>query len=216
MELKIGMDVQNLPPAKKKLLLVAPPLIIIFLFVYFLIMPAFEEKGKVSAEVDKQNKEIQTALQSAARLPALMAENEKLTVKLMELQVQLPEEKEVSGLLKQVSELGIKSGLQIILWKPKERVVHPSREVYEINVDVQMRGNYHRFGQFFSNVTKLSRIVNISNINIRMVEQKQQKGAGPVLNVSFNAVTYSLIPEKERKELEKAAKDKEKEKEKKK
>ncbi len=214
MELKIGIDVQNLPPAKKKLLLVAPPLIIIFMVVYFLIMPAFEEKGKLSVEVEKQNKEIQTALQSAARLPALMAENEKLNVKLMELQVQLPEEREVSGLLKQVSDLGIKSGLQIILWKPKERVVHPSREIYEINVDVQMRGNYHRFGQFFSNVTKLNRVVNISNINIKIVEQKQQKGAGPVLNVGFTATTYSLIPEKERKELEKAAKEKEKEKKK--
>ncbi|MBI5213719.1 MAG: type 4a pilus biogenesis protein PilO [Nitrospirae bacterium] len=214
MAMKIGMDVQNLPPAKKKLLLIAPPLVIIFLFVYFLIMPAFEEKGKVSAEVEKQHKEIQAAQQSAARLPALMAENEKMSVKLMELQVQLPEGREVSGLLKQVSELGIKSGLQIILWKPKERVVHPSREIYEINVDVQMRGNYHRFGQFFSNVTKLSRIVNISNINIRTMEQKQQRGAGSILNVSFNATTYSLIPEKEKKELEKAAKEKEKEKKK--
>ncbi|HAK87777.1 MAG: hypothetical protein A2077_06725 [Nitrospirae bacterium GWC2_46_6] len=214
MALTIGMDVQNLPPAKKKLLLVLPPLVIIFVFVYFLIMPAIEEKGKLSAEVEKQNKEIQAAQQSAGRLPALMAENEKLTAKLMEVQVQLPEEKEVSGLLKQVSELGIKSGLQILLWKPKEKVVHPSREIYEINVDVQMRGNYHRFGQFFSNVTKLNRIVNISNINIRMVEQKQQRGAGSVLNVGFNAVTYSLIPEKERKELEKAAKEKEKEKKK--
>lgn len=215
MALTIGIDVQNLPPAKKKLLLVMPPLVIIFVFVYFLIMPAIEEKGKLSAEVDKQNKEIQAAHQSAGRLPALIAENEKLKAKLMELQVQLPEEKEVSGLLKQVSELGIKSGLQIILWKPKERVVHPSREIYEINVDVQMRGNYHRFGQFFSNVTKLNRIVNISNINIRTMEQKQQRGAGSILNVSFNATTYSLIPEKERKELEKAEKEKEKEKKKK-
>ncbi len=215
MALTIGIDVQNLPPAKKKLLLVMPPLVIIFVFVYFLIMPAIEEKGKLSAEVDKQNKEIQAAHQSAGRLPALIAENEKLKAKLMELQVQLPEEKEVSGLLKQVSELGIKSGLQIILWKPKERVVHPSREIYEINVDVQMRGNYHRFGQFFSNVTRLSRIVNISNINIRTMEQKQQRGAGSILNVSFNATTYSLIPEKERKELEKAEKEKEKEKKKK-
>lgn len=215
MALTIGIDVQNLPPAKKKLLLVMPPLVIIFVFVYFLIMPAIEEKGKLSAEVDKQNKEIQAAHQSAGRLPALIAENEKLKAKLMELQVQLPEEKEVSGLLKQVSELGIKSGIQIILWKPKERVVHPSREIYEINVDVQMRGNYHRFGQFFSNVTKLSRIVNISNINIRTMEQKQQRGAGSILNVSFNATTYSLIPEKERKELEKAEKEKEKEKKKK-
>ena len=215
MEFKLGIDVQNLPPTKKKLLLVLPPLVIVFLFVYFMIMTTLEEKGKLSAEVDKQNKEIQAAKQSAARLPALMAENEKLKIKLIELQMQLPEEKEVSGLLRQVSELGVKSGLQIISWKPKDKLMHSSKEVYEIPVEVEIRGTYHNLGQFFSNVTRLTRIVNIGNIGIRLMEQKQkqQKAAGG-LNVSFTAMTYSLISEKEKKEMEKAAKEKEKEKKK--
>ena len=209
MALKLGFDVENLPPAKKKLLLVLPPLIIVVLFVVFFIMPAFEERGRLSAEVDKQNKDIETAQKSAAKLSTLLSENERLKGKLFELQMQLPEEKEVSGLLKQVSELGIKSGLQIVSWKPKDKAVHSSKEVYEIPVEVEMRGNYHRFGQFFSNITKLSRIVNISNINIKTAEQK--KGAAG-LNVSFTAMTYSLLSDKEKKELEKAAKEKEKKK----
>lgn len=210
MALKLGFDVETLPPSKKKLLLVLPPLIIIVLFVVLLIMPAFEERKRLSEEVEKQNNEIQTAQKNAAKLSTLIAENERLKSKLFELQMQLPEEREVSGLLRQVSEIGIKSGLQIVSWKPKDKAVHPSKEVYEIPVEVEMRGNYHRFGQFFSNITKLSRIVNISNINIKTTEQKQQKGAGSILNVSFNAITYSLIPEKERKELEKATKEKKK------
>jgi type IV pilus assembly protein PilO len=205
MALKLGFDIETLPPAKKKLLLVLPPLIIIVLFAVLLIMPAFEERGKLATEVEKQNNEIQTAQKNAAKLSTLMAENERLKNKLFELQMQLPEEKEVTGLLKQVSELGVKSGLQIISWKPKNKVVHPSKEVYEIPVEVEMRGNYHRFGQFFSNITKLSRVVNISNINIKTADQKQKAA---VLNVSFTAMTYSMIPEKERQEM--AAKEKKK------
>lgn len=207
MELKLGFDIETLSPAKKKVLLVLPPVVIVVLFGLLLIMPTFEERTKLIAEIDKQKNEIQMAQKNAAKLSNLIAENERLKSKLFDLQMQLPEEKEVSGLLKQVSELGVKSGLQIVSWKPKEKVVHPSKEVYEIPVEVEMRGNYHRFGQFFSNITKLSRIVNISNINIKTGEQKQKT---TVLNVSFTAMTYSFIPEKERKELEKAAQEKEK------
>jgi type IV pilus assembly protein PilO len=209
MALKLGFDIETLSPTKRKLLLVLSPLIIIVLFAVLFIMPAFEERGRLSAEVEKQNNEFKTAEKSAAKLLTLIAENERLRGKLFDLQMQLPEEREVSGLLKQVSELGIKSGLQIVSWKPKEKIVHPSKEVYEIPVEVEMRGNYHRFGQFFSNITKLSRIVNISNINIKTGEQKQKTAT---LNVSFTAMTYSFIPEKERKEIEKAAKEKEKKK----
>lgn len=205
MALKLGFDIETLSPTKRKLLLVLSPLIIIVLFAVLFIMPAFEERGRLSAEAEKQNNEIKTAEKSAAKLLTLIAENERLRGKLFDLQMQLPEEREVSGLLKQVSELGIKSGLQIVSWKPKEKIVHPSKEVYEIPVEVEMRGNYHRFGQFFSNITKLSRIVNISNINIKTGEQKQKTAT---LNVSFTAMTYSFIPEKERKELEKAEKEK--------
>ena len=207
MDLKLKIDIENLSPVKKNLLIALPSVVIAVLSVMFFIMPAFEEKGKLSAEVAQQNSDIKAAQQKTARLSKLIAENEKLRNRLFELQLQLPEEKEVSGLLKQVSELGIKSGLQIVSWKPKEKAVHSSREVYEIPVDVEMHGNYHRFGQFFSNINKLSRVVNIANINMRPVEQKQRKnGAG--LSVSFTGMTYSLIPEKERKEIEKAEKEK--------
>ena len=65
-----------------------------------------------------------------------------------------------------------------------------------------MRGSYHMFGQFFSNITKLKRIVNILNIHMKLGQQK--KGAsGTGLNVSFISMTYSQIPEQERKELQK-------------
>ncbi|MBT9139293.1 MAG: hypothetical protein DDT31_01877 [Syntrophomonadaceae bacterium] len=209
MALKLGFDIENISPSKKKLLLVLPALLTTVLFAVFFIMPAVEELDKLSLEVDKQNKEIQTAQKNAEKLPVLMAENERLKSKLFELQLQLPEEREVSGLLRQGSELGIKSGLQIVLWKPKDKTIHPSNEVYEIPVEVEMRGNYHRFGQFFSNITKLGRVVNGSNINGKTTEQKQK---GAMLNAGFTAMTYSFIPEKERLELEKAAKEKEKKK----
>lgn len=210
MEMKLGLDVENLTPLKKGLLIVLPSLAIVAFFLTLFIFPAMEERAKLKEEVQKQNDEINLLKKHSERLPTLIAENEKLQRRLTELQMQLPEEKEVSGLLKQVSVLGVKSGLHVMTWKPKAKAVHGSKEVYEIPVEVEMRGGYHHFGQFFSSLTKLGRVVNLNNINIKTIDQKTQKGP-PGLHVNFVTTTYSLIPEDEKKrieEQEKQAKEK--------
>ena len=210
MELKLNIDFEVMPPSRRLLVIILPSLIIAALFIYLIIMPTYEERSKLKAELNKQEQDIQLARQQAARLPALIAENERLKIRLLELQAQLPEEKEISGLLRQVSQLGVTSGLDVVLWRPKERVVHPSKEVYEIPVDVEMRGSYHRLGQFYSRITRLPRIVNISNINMKPADEKFQQKQAKILHVSFIAKTYSLIPEQEKKEIEKKEKEQKK------
>ncbi|MDX9715028.1 MAG: type 4a pilus biogenesis protein PilO [Dissulfurispiraceae bacterium] len=210
--MQLTFDTENMTPGRKKLLLAMPPLVIILVALIMFIMPAMEEINKIETELKNQGQQLALAKQKAGKLSSLIAENEDLKVKIKELELQLPDEKEVSTLLRQVSELGIRSGLNIISWKPKGKNMHSSKEIYEIPVDVEMRGNYHMFGQFFSNITKLSRIVNLNNANIKSLSQ--QKGSAN-LGVTFTAVTYSLIPEKERQEMaakEMAAKGKAKKK----
>lgn len=210
MDLKLKIDINAinaLSPLKKNLLLVLPPLIIAGLFVYFLILPDMDEMGKLKASIEKQKADIELFQKQSASLATLKTEYLVQKNRLDELQKQLPEEREVSGLLKQVSELAIRTGLRIISWRPREKSIHPSNEVYEIPVDIEMRGSYHMFGKFFSSITKLDRIVNISNINMKLGQYIKGE-TETVLNVSFIGLTYSMIPEKERKEI--AAKSKKK------
>lgn len=198
-------SLDNLSPSKKNILLVLPSLLIIVLSITFLILPKLDEKSRISTDVEKQRTDLQSAQQQADRLTALVGENEALKKKLVALESQLPEEKEVSGLLRQVSQLAFKSGLETVLWRPSARTVHSSKEVYEIPVNVEMRGSYHRFGQFFSNITKIERIVNLDKIVMKSTGKISRKGAA-ALAVSFVAVTYSTIPEAEKKAMEKAEK----------
>ncbi len=198
-------NIDNLSPAKKNILLVLPPLLIIVLAVTFLILPTLEERSRIAADLDKQRADLERSEQQAKRLTVLIAENETARKKLSELEAKLPEEKEVSGLLRQVSDLGITSGLEIVLWRPAAKTVHPSKEVYEIPVHVEMRGIYHRIGQFFSNITKLERIVNLNNVSMKSTGKISRKGFA-TLAVTFTAVTYSSIPEAEKKALEKTEK----------
>lgn len=200
-----NVDFDALPPVKKYLLLFAPSVLIIALALVLFLLPQYEAREKIMKEIDQQRAEIANAHQKAARLDKLIADNIVLKKKLDELQYQLPQEHEVSTLLRMVSEKGIEAGLVINTWKPGSRNVHVSKEIYEIPVDVTMNGSYHNLGRFFSDLTKLSRIVNLSNIG--MASRAQQRGTVD-LNIRFVAKTYSVIPEAERKALQEAGKKK--------
>lgn len=202
--MELGFDFESMSPVMRKLILVLPALGIAAIAVVFFIMPALNERAKYAAELEQQEATINKVRLVTAKLPALVSENERLRQKLTELRLQLPDSREVSGLLRQVSEIGNQAGLQVVAWKPKERSVHHSKEVYEIPVEVEMRGTYHRFGQFFSMLTGLERIVNITNIQLKQADQKFQKD-GTVLSMSFNAVTYSPVSDADVKAMESKA-----------
>lgn len=188
------IDIKTLPKNLKTIISVLPAVIIIIVVTFVILLPKNKEIKALDSKILVQENEIAKSRAKAEKLPELIAENERLKRRLEELQLQLPEEKEVSGLLKQVSDLGIRSGLHIMLWKPEQKKTHPSGIVYEIPVRVELTGSYHSLGYFFSSLTKLSRIVNISDI--KLSDPKPEKDIAS-LKVSFTATTFSSIPEEE-------------------
>lgn len=186
------IDMKTLPSFVKGIIAVLPSIILIAIAVFVFILPKQKEIKKVEADIDKQNNEIAVSEAKAAKLEVLKLENERLVVRLNELKEQLPEEKEISSLLKQVSDLGIGSGLEIKSWRPAPKVAHPSGIVEEIPVAVDVTGTYHNLGNFLSSLTRLNRIVNVTEM--RLGSPKQEKGEN-VLVVSFKASTFSALPE---------------------
>lgn len=198
-----NVDFDALPPVKKYLLLFAPSVLIIALALVLFMIPQYEAREKLVKELDQQRQSLADARKKALRLDQLIADNVRLKKRLDELQYQLPQENEVSTLLRMASEKGIESGLIINSWKPGNRTVHASKDVYEIPVDITMIGSYHNLGKFYSELTKLSRIVNLANIVMTM---KGKARSVADLDIKFAAVTYSVIPEAERKALLEAEK----------
>jgi type IV pilus assembly protein PilO len=194
MAFKINLNIKNLPLYAKILIAVAPAVIITLVVIFLLILPKNKEIKAIETKIAAQENEIAKNQAKVAKLPELTLENEKLRNRLNELKQQLPEEKEVSTLLKQVSDLCIRSGLKILLWKPQQRKPHSSGIVYEIPVSVELSGSYHNLGYFFSSLTKLNRIVNIANI--KLGDPKTEQGSA-MLRISFAATTFSAIPEAE-------------------
>lgn len=211
MKPNLQLNMENLTPMKKRLLYIIPPVIVAALFIFYFIVPAISERSRLVQELEKQKGDIMIARQKTAKLSTLMAENDKLKSAIDTLQLQLPQEKEISSLLRQVSDVGLGSGLQVLTWKPKERSLHASKEVTEIPVEVEMLGSFHRYGQFLSAIAKLQRIINIPDFTMKVSSKRYLKSEQP-LTISFTTLTYSLLSNEEKKALEKAEKEKNKDK----
>jgi len=173
---------------------VLPSIIIALLVLFLMINPKLKQIKVLESQIDKQNNEIAASQAKAAKLEVLKLENERLVKRFNELKEQLPEEKEISSLLKQVSDMGTSAGLEIQSWKPAPKTTHPSGIVYEIPVSVDVIGTYHNLGYFLSSITKLNRIVNINNMKLGAPMKEKNE---TILQVSFRASTFSAVPEVE-------------------
>ncbi len=188
----MSLDMKNLPPYMRIGLIFAPSVIVTALFIYFIYLPKNEEIKSLTQVIEKLDNEIASSEVKARRLEALKIENARLKARLKHLQEQLPEEKEVSTLLRQVSDLGIKSGLRILLWRPEARMPDQSGLYIRIPVKVEVLTGYHNLGIFFSHISRLPRIVNISEIKL---SNPALKGGSYQVTTSFTATTFSAAEE---------------------
>lgn len=189
-------DFTKVPKWARAVIVIVPAAIIIAVGIFVFIKPKVETIKQLEAKVATQAEEINKKRSMALRLDELKKEYESLQIKLKELKSQLPDESEISSLLKQVSELGGDAGLKILTWKPEARKVHSSGIVYEVPVSVNLTGSYHRMGIFFSTLTQLDRVVNISDIKLG-TPKYDEKLQEVVLKVDFKAVTFVGVPEGE-------------------
>jgi len=190
LKLNIKIDLKKIPKGVKIAIAVAPAVIIAVVAVIVVWMPKNKEIKKVTAEISKQNNEIAKSQSMAANLEILKIENEKLKKRFAKLQERLPEKAEVSSLIIQISEEARKSDIDILSWKHEPTKAHPSGIVEEIPFSLTVTGTYHNLGYFFGNLTRLNRIVNISDI--KLGNPKVQKDEA-MLNISLKASTFSAV-----------------------
>lgn len=187
--------IENMPRSRKIALIVLGGIIIIGGYFYFIFFPLRGEITVLKNTISNLNREITINEIKLRKLDRLKVENRALQRKLEILQAQLPEEEEVSGLLKQISDLSLESGLEILLWKPGERIRNPSGMYMEIPVDVEVSGGYHALATFFDKISKLPRIVNISNL---MMDGAKVVGERVLIRSRFTATTFAITREGEK------------------
>jgi type IV pilus assembly protein PilO len=187
---------KNLPMYVQVIVAALPSVVLVALFIIFIFMPKKKEMEILKGKVHQLDMEIASSEEKIKRLDKLIAENEILKKRLATLKEQLPEEKEVSVLLKQVSELGLMAGLEIMLWKPEAKATDPSGLYVEIPVKVEVLAEYHKLGDFLSSISRLPRLVNISDISLLTSNQGRQAASG-IIKATFMARTFASVTKQE-------------------
>jgi len=177
--------------------------LIVGIFTYFSYWPKFETIRSLQTKLKQTEKKLATAKRNAADLKKFQAKMKEAEAQFKLAMKKLPEKEEIPSLLTSISDSGQQVGLEFLLFEPK---AEKKKEFYaEIPVAMSIRGDYHNLAIFFDQVARLSRIVNIRNIQMSRTKGKGSK----VLSTKCTAVTYKFIdtpPKKKSKKKKKKRK----------
>lgn len=162
--------------------------IICGLFWYFWYSPALEEESKKQAQLETLQREIRALEVTANKLQEFQREVQLLEAQLETLKRILPPEKETPDLMRRVQSLASQSSLNIKTFTPAAEVMRDFYKEVPINVDVE--GTYHNLGLFFDRVSRLARLVNMTNVKIKA--QSNQTGSNTIA-ASGVATTYVYV-----------------------
>ena len=149
--------------------------------VHFFILEKHEAiEREISRETDLKS-QFEDKSFRVANLDALRRQMADVEERFSEILKQLPTDKEVPGLLEDISDIGRQAGLTIdsIALQPETR----SQFYIELPINIQVTGTYHQMGEFVSGVAAIERIVTLHDYNIRT-------GSDDVLTMTINAKTY--------------------------
>jgi type IV pilus assembly protein PilO len=160
-----------------------------YYFVYTAQMPRLERVEQEELELRSSFEQKQ---RKAANFDAYKEQLVEIERSFGTMLRQLPGKTEIPNLLIDISQTGLAAGLQEELFQP---VVEVQKDFYaEKPIKIRLKGTYHEFGKFVSDIAALPRIVTLHDIAIT------QDGAGGqsadrelILNVT--AKTYRYLDE---------------------
>ena len=116
---KLDLDgLRKISTAKKLTVIAVLAAAISGLFYYYVITPKYEVMTALQDNIGKLDADIQATAIKVQHLDELVAANKELEKELEKKKERLPPEEEAVTLLKQLSDLGVRLGLDIKLWKP--------------------------------------------------------------------------------------------------
>ena len=154
-------------------------------YYYFVFMPKHEALKIVEKKYKAQTEMLSTYKKRAAEILTYEKKMAQAQEAFNQAMRELPDKKEIPSLLTGISKAGSDAGLAFLLFQPGSEV---SKEFYnEIPVSIKVEGRYHQITDFFFQITRLNRIVNINDVDVK------GKPDGQALEMSCKAVTYMFV-----------------------
>lgn len=156
----------------------------------YLYTPARNERDRLSSQKARLEQDLFQKRRLRLELPKLKKAREELQRDLAKAVRALPEEKEIPNLLTQVNRLGQDSGLVFTLFKPGK----PKQDefVNRIPIKIKAQGDYHDLGRFFEHLSRMERIVNITDLKMDQAKKSRGKTREGTISGEFTATTYTF------------------------
>jgi len=186
---------RTIPIAQKVLFLILLMVGIPAIFYYTI----WDEKNTailaLEGEIAKQETDIQALQVKAHHIEELIAATKQLELALVKKKESLPPEEEATQLLKQLSDMGIRLGLDIRLWKPGTRSEDASKLFVRLPFSIELAGGYHTAAIFFDRINNLPRIVSVSGLRMGNTKIEQDR---VVIQTTFDLTAFVAPPEPEK------------------
>ncbi len=185
--------------------------IVVIIAVYYVTvyMPHVETMESLYREFNSKKAEFSKMVVLVRDRGQFMEEVEALDRDLKVAISMLPDKKEIPSLLKKLSDEAEKFGLEVYYFEP---LAERKKEFYaEVPVSMKVKGSFHEVLGFFDSVNKLARIVNVSDLEMKVIgdnsaPKKDDKKKGKVtasfggfqpnktaLDITFRATTYRFL-----------------------
>src|SRR5204862_4667311 len=157
-------------------------------FVYYYEWPTEAEMESRRTQLTTLHKDITMGTVTAKKLPEFRAQVGELQGRLNNLKAVLPEEKDAADLLRRMQTVATQSNLTIKSFKPAPTVTKQLHAEWPINLELD--GNFHNLAMFFDRVSKFTRIVNISGLEVK---GREKADPNATIQASCVAATFVLL-----------------------
>ena len=165
---------------------VAIALFVVFRLYY--VAPQREMQAQRQTALVERQGALEQARRDAAELAEFETEVGDLNLRLEALSAVLPEQQEVSELLRRLNTFAVQANLTMRAFRPQAAV---TREMHsEWPIQLQIDGTFHNLGMFFDRISKFSRIINISGV---VIQAKEPPELNSTITVECTATTFVLL-----------------------
>src|SRR3954466_1599679 len=158
------------------------------MFYYYYEQPARTDMTARQSQLAALKADISKGLTTAKKLPEFRQQVTDLESRLANLKAILPEEKDAADLLNRMQTVAVLSNMTIKGFKPSPTVTKQLHAEWPITLELE--GTYHNLAIFFDRVGKFTRIVNISDLDVK---GKERPEANNPINATCIATTFVLL-----------------------
>jgi len=157
-------------------------------FYYYFEMPARADIEARRHQLTSIRADITKGLATANQLDKFKGDVESLETRLEGLRAVLPEEKDAADLLRRMQTVAAQSNLTIKSFRPAPTVTKQLHAEWPISLELD--GTYHNLAIFFDRVGRFTRIVNVTNVEIK---GKDRPEPNSTITAKCIATTFVLL-----------------------